>query len=328
MKRKIEFQYVRSFEFCDKNHFWIVKGITILVALIAWFCREYFGTPNMEYVIGTATAVFVLCSGFGVSESYLRKRGLFHYWENKIVKVWLPSLIVLVVLSLIRGEHMLKWVTEYYVALKGNFMYVIFGGYIVFWVAFKFVQNRTARLLMLFGAAIVAFVFIPEEFSGVFSDKAQLLCFPVGVLVSQKVWKRKIRNYKGGGKFLLLITFAAMTAAGWYATTLVTIPYLSTLVKSVFYMAAAITILVLTWILRPVPVMGAFVPVGMASYMLYMLYDSVFELWKPNAGWRVFTLVVAILLVCAGVLTWLRELLIRWNKNLRRKGKTHLKGSM
>lgn len=318
------FYYAKKYEFGDRDHFWVTKGIAILVALIAWFCGSYLGVRNMPLITRSATALFVLCSGFGVSESYLRKRGLFHYWENKIVKVWLPSLIVLIALSLIRGEHMLKWIQKYYVALKGNFMYVIFGGYIVFWVAFKFIHNRTARILMLFGAAIVAFVFIPEEFSA----KAYLFCFPVGVLASQMVWKRKIRDYKGGGKFLLLISFAAVAAAAWYATTLVTIPYLSTLVKSVFYMAAAITILVLTWILQPVPVMGIFAPVGVASYMLYMLYDSVFELWKPESGWRIFVLVVVILLVGAGLLTWLRELMIRWNKNLRRKGKTQLKGSM
>lgn len=325
MKSKQQlFHYVKNYEFGDRDHFWIAKGIAILAALIAWFCGTYLGVRNMPLITRSATALFILCSGFGVSESYLKKRGLFHFWENKVMKVWLPSLIVLVVLSLIRGDHMLKWIQKYYVALKGNLMYVIFGGYLVFWAAFKFIPNRAARILTLFGAAVVAFVFIPEEFSA----KGQLFCFPVGVLVSQMVWKRKIRGYKGGGKFLLLISFAAVAAAGWYATTLVTIPYLSTLVEAVFYMAAAITILVLTWILQPVPVMGIFAPVGVASYMLYMLYDSVFELWQPGDGWRVFILVVVILLVSAGVLTWGRELLVRWNKNMRRKGKTRLKGSI
>ena len=325
MKSKQQiFYYVRKYEFGDRDHFWVAKGIAILAALIAWFCGTYLGVRNMPLITRSATALFILCSGFGVSESYLKKRGLFHYWENKIVKVWIPSLIILIGLALIQGNMFIIWIPQYPVALKGDLMYVIFGGYIVFWAAFKFIPNRTARMLTLFGAAAVAFVFIPEDFSA----KGQLFCFPVGVLASQMVWKRKIRNYKGGGKFLLLISSLVLAAAAYFAVRQVEIDYLDTLLWSVFYMSAAIAVLVLVWLLQPVPVMGIFAPVGMAAYMLYMLYDSIFDLWQYGDGWRILVLTVVILLVSAGVLTWLRELLVRWNKNMRRKGKTHLKGSM
>ena len=324
MKSKPIYSYVRKFEFGDRDHFSVAKGIAILAALIAWFCGTYLSVPNMPLVTKSATALFILCSAFGLSESYLKKRGLFHYWENKVVKVWLPSLIVLILVSLIKGQHALSWIQTYYVALKGNLMYVIFAGYIVFWAAFKFIPNRIARILTLFGASLIAFVFVPESFSA----KAQIFCLPVGVLISQMGWKRKIRTFGAKGKILLLISCLVVAAVGWFAMKWVTVPYLSTLVSSVFYMAAAAAVLVFVWLLQKLPGLGIFGPVGTASYMLYLLYDSVFELLKPGSNWRVFVLVVVILFVAAGVLTWLRELLIRWNKNLRRKGKTQLKGSM
>ena len=66
----------------------------------------------------------------------------------------------------------------------------------------------------------------------------------------------------------------------------------------------------------------------MCSYMLYLLYDSVFDLLKVGSDWRMFILVVAILFAAAGALTWARDMLVIWNKNLRKKGKAHLKGRM
>ena len=324
MKSKPIFSYVRNFEFGDRDHFWVVKGIAILAALIAWFCGTFLEIRNMSLITKSVMAVFVMCSGFGVSESYLKKRGLFHYWENKIIKVWIPSLIVLVILSLIRGRIFFSWISKYPVALKGSVMYVIFGGYIVFWAAFKFIPNRIARICTLFGAALVAFVFLPEDFSA----KAQVFSFPIGVLVSQMGWKRKIRAYTGKGKALLLLSCLAIGVIAWFVARQLTVPYLDTLLWSVYYMAAAASLIVLVWLLKTLPGLGIFAPVGVAAYMLYLLYDSVFDLLKSDSDWRVFVLVVVILFVAAGVLTWLRELLIRWNKNLRRKGKTQLKGSM
>ena len=324
MKSKPIYSYVRKFEFGDRDHFSVAKGIAVLVALVAWFFLKAFGVSHMRLIIQSAVAMFALCSGFGLSESYMKKRGLFHYWENKVMKIWLPSLIVLVLISLIKGQHALFWIQTYYVALKGNPMYVIFAGYIVFWAVFKFIPNKTARILTLFGASVIAFIFVPETFSA----KVHIFCLPVGVLISQMGWKRKIRTFGAKGKILLFVSCLALAAAGWFAQSIVTVPYLDTLVSGVFYMAAATAVLVFVWLLQKLPGLGIFGPVGVASYMLYLLYDNVFELLKPDSDWRVFVLVVVILFVAAGVLTWLRELLIRWNKNLRRKGKTQLKGSM
>ena len=326
MKSQKTFYYVKKYDFCDRDHFWIAKGLAMLIALVCWVGAryDYIISADVKHVYWSAIALFIVCSGFGVSESYLKKRGLFHYVENKIIKIWIPSLIVLIGIALIQGESWISWLPKYPVALKGNFMYVIFCEYIVFWISFRSVHNRTARLLILFGASLIAFIFIPETFSA----KEVLFCFPVGVLASQKVWKRKVREFKAGGKCLLLLASAAVAAAGWFAAGLVTLPYLSTLIWAVFYMAAAAAFLILVWILKAIPVMGIFAPVGVCSFMLYMLYDSVFDLLKPGADWRICVLVVVILLIGAALLTWLRDLLVRWNKNMRRKGKTQLKGSM
>ncbi len=324
MKSKPILSYVRSFKLCDRDHFSILKGIAILAALVAWFLGKYCDFQYTEIITESAAALFVLCSGFGVSESHSKKRGLFHYWENKVVKIWLPSLIAMVILSLIQGDFIISWLPEYPVALKGNLMYIIFGEYLAFWCIFKFIPNRTARILSMFGCSLVAFIFLPEDFSA----KAQLFCFPIGVLFSQMGWKRKIGAYSWKGKTILLLGCLTVGVGAWFAANQLTMPYADTLVWAVCYMAAAAALCFLVWMLKAIPVFGIFVPVGMASYMIFLLHDDIFKLLKEGSDWRTLALIVVILFAAAGILTWLRDLLVIWNKSMRRQGKTHLKGSM
>lgn len=325
MKTKSVFSYVKSFEFCDKDHFLIIKGIAILAALVAWLLMRYLSIPGLGPIYYSAMALFIMCSGFGVTESYMKKRGLFHFWENKAIKIWAPSLVVLIVVAVIKGGIPIAWVPEYPLALKGDMLYLLFAEYIVFWFVFRFIPLRPVRILVMFACSAIAYIFVPEELTNV---KSQFFCFPVGVMFAQLGWKRKIRLFGWKGKLLLTLGCLAAGAGTWALANYVTIPYLDTLTGGLFFMAAAVCLCVVVWAAQKLPVFGIFVPFGMISYMLYLLYNDVFLLYKPGADWRVFILVVVILFVAAGVLTWLRELLVIWNKNLRRRGKTQLKGSM
>ena len=64
MKSKPIYSYVRKFEFGDRDHFSVAKGVAILAALIAWFCGTYLSVPNMPLITKSATALFILCSAF------------------------------------------------------------------------------------------------------------------------------------------------------------------------------------------------------------------------------------------------------------------------
>ena len=127
MSHKKQEYYVKKFALCDRNHFLILKGIAALAAVIALFFRSYYDFSYASYIVHGAAAVFFFCSGFGVSESCRHKSGLSHYWENKMVKVWLPSAIMVITLNVVRKGNFASWIAHSPLGLMDNWLYLTFG---------------------------------------------------------------------------------------------------------------------------------------------------------------------------------------------------------
>lgn len=324
MASKIKIAYVKEYELCDWDHFYIVKGISILAALVAYYCTAFLNIPNLQYVQQAAATVFVLCSGYGVSESYNRKGGLIHYWENKMIKVWLPSLVVMIGFSFISTGNFVAWIASSPLAFKGNLLYVIFGGYAAFWVMFQFSEKKTTRLIGLFVISVAVFCFLPEGL-GV---KTAVLAFPVGVMFSQLKWKYRIRKFTWKGSLAVSGGCAAVATVALVLAGKLSISECRTALLSVSYIAIGALLILETYFLRTIPVWGVFVPFGYASYALYLLYDSIMVMMKGQTDWRAIAIIALLLCVAAAILTALRELLIAWNRKLRRRKNPRLKGSM
>lgn len=324
MKPKFDNLIVHEFNLFDRDHFKIVKGISMLAAIIAYFCAVFYGIPNLRWIGHVASVVFVLCSGYGVSESYIRKRGLVHYWENKMIKVWIPSLVVLVVFSIINNKNGVQWMVKYPTGLKGSVLLLIFGGYAAFWLIFHLFDKRIARTIALFVISVMAFFFIPDGES----VRNLVLAFPLGVLCSQYGWKRIIRNYTWKGKTVLVLACSAVAALTWILASYLEIAYLEELLWGISYTAIAAGLLFVTYFAQEISIFGLFAPIGFISYALYLIYDEVFALLTKPVQWRMAAIIFMILFASATAFAWLRELLIRWNRDARRKNKTRLKGSM
>lgn len=315
---------VTDFGLCDRDHFRIVKGISILAVLAAYICTRLLDFSYLPMVKGVAGAVFLFCSGYGVSESYILKQGLVHYWENKMMKVWVPSLVVMVLFSLINSRNAVAWVAESPLGLQGETLYLIFAAYLAFWLLFQFTQSRTVRCVALFAVAAVAFFFVDQKLLA-----TQVFAFPVGVLFSQQGLKYKVRKFTWKGKLLLTVLLAAAAAGAWVlAGRFSAIAYVSTLLWSVAFLSAASLLIFGVFFAKSIQIFGLFAPVGTISFGLYLLYSDVFGLLKNRSDWRGVLVALALLVLAASLFTWLRFLLITWNKNMRRRKKTHLKGSM
>lgn len=324
MSSKIEINYVRQYRLCDNDHFSVVKGISILAALAAYIFSAYWDIPHMHHIRKIAAVVFALCSGYGLSESFKRKGGLIHYWENKMLKTWLPSLAVMVVFSTFLQSSPFAWITQSPLALKGSFLQVIFGAYIAFWVVFQFVEKTSSRMVGLFVIAGIAFCMISEELG----MKVILPAFPLGVLFSQLGLKYKVREFSWKGRTALVLICGAAGVGFWLLAAYITMPYVSTVLWSVCYIAIAAVLIFGTYYGQKLPIFGVFVPFGMASYALYLLYDYVFYLIVHQKSWRMIGIAFVALCLAAAILTVLRELLVAWNHKLRRRKSPHLKGAM
>ena len=324
MSSKIEITYVRRYRLCDKDHFSVVKGVSILAALAAYIFGAYWDIPHMHHILKIAAVVFALCSGYGLSESFKRKGGLIHYWENRILKTWLPSLAVMVVFSLLLRGSPFGWITQSPLALKGSFLQVIFGAYIAFWVVFQYIEKISSRMIGLFVIAGIAFCMISEDLG----MKVILPAFPLGVLFSQLGWKYKVREYAWKGRMALVLICGAAGVGLWLLAARITMPYVTTALWSVCYIAIAAVLIFGTYYAQKLPIFGVFVPFGMISYALYLFYDYVFYLIVHQPSWRMIGIAFAALCLAAAILTVLRELLVAWNHKLRRKKSPHLKGAM
>lgn len=314
---------IREYDMCSKDHFLAVKGISILAALIAAFCQDYLGFGRAVMIVYIASSVFVLCSGFGVAESYRRKGTLIHFWENKMLKLWIPSVLMLLAMNLLIKKNYTSWIAQSPLGLKGDLLYVIMGGYAVFWMAFRALENKKARIIVIFAVAAAAFVLIPKSIS----IRYQILAFPVGVLLSQINWKKKVMRSNWWVK-LLMLAGGIVTAAGcWFLATKLQIPLVQPLMWSASFIAIALSLIMATYYLNKLP-MGVFAPFGMIAYGIYLTYEDVFRIFAGKKDWRIYIVMFAAIFGAAVAITWVRFLILRGNQKLRKRNKTRLKGKI
>lgn len=323
MKSKPKFEYITEFRFCGKDHFLILKGISILLVVLAHFCEQYLGDSRLLPLQGVATTVFLLCSGYGVSESFNNKKGLTHYWENKAIKVWLPSVVVTVIFSVINERDAIVWVGNNPLALHGWFLYLLFSEYLAFWLAFYFIEGKAARLVTLFAASALGFAFV-----GVPNVAAQMFSFPLGVLLSQLGWKHSVRQLKTKGKVLLSGILLVVAVGTYFLQIVLSQKHLMSACWAISYLSAAAFLCVSVYFVQKIGIFGVFAPVGMISYALYLLHEQVLTLLEGRLEWRIAVAVVVGLFVISAVFSWLCNLLVYYNKKLRRSKSTRLKGVM
>ena len=168
----------------DKTHFGIAKGMGIFVVVLVHLCNRYLDFPYLSPIAGAAVSVFLLCSGYGLSESY-KKKELKDYWTNKLVKIWIPSFLSISLFSVIRDAGFTVWFTEYPLFLYGWYLQVLFFDYLLFWIIYRFITPKW-RIGLIFVVSTIAFLCIRSQLYA-----EQLLCFPIGIAVSELNTKKK-----------------------------------------------------------------------------------------------------------------------------------------
>lgn len=323
MKKKFEIQYIDGFSLLSREHFLIVKGIAILLAMVAYILVYFFNVQAVGPVMGAASATFLFCSGYGVSESRKFKNGLVHYWENKAIKIWLPSLVQLLLCSLFFGRGIIGWTEESPIGLSGDFLYILFGFYAAYWLAVTFFEDEKSQTVTVFAMAAIAFVLLPDR---QYAD--QLLAFPIGLMISTMHLREKLKKCKTPVKFLLTGVFAALAVSGYFLGMNMTggLAY-----NAVWLVSRAATALLLVFgvgYLQWIPIFGVFAPFGMIAFGLYLFHEDILGMVKRSNLTETLAISVLVLIAVASVFSWLRTLLINFNKKMRRRKKTHLKGSM
>ena len=307
----------------DKRHFAIVKGISILIVIFAYMGSRYFNFHYLSPATGIATAVFLLCSGYGLSEAFKYRGSLRHFWENKIIKVWAPSMVKLLLVHGILLKNFFGWMDYYPLALYGWFLNLLFAEYLVFWLLFKFVEDRKLRILGLFGVSALAFLVIRD-----LPIAEGLFCFPLGVLASQYHWKNKIRALNNKQRAYLSAALLAVAGCAFVLRNMFAEYLLFNAVWMVMKVSLAILLILGVYFLRSFPLLMVFVPVGAISYTLYLTYVEILALLSYRRDWKAVGVVLGILFVVATVFYFGCRLVEYWNRKMRDRKHVHLRGSM
>lgn len=314
--------FVRDFSLWDKDHFRILKGIGITMVLIAYFLESVLHFSSAHLLTGTASAIFFFCSGFGLSESFRNKQGLFHYWENKILKVWLPSLAVVCVSAMLTAQELsFDWLGENPLALSGWFLYLLFAEYAIFWLVFRFQKGTWQQMLWLAGSAVVLFFMVPHE-----DIMEQVLAFPIGVALSQYKRKRPLRDMTTVNGILLCEVLLLFGGGIWILASVLQTGMPAAALYALAYPAIAISIALGTFYTRKIRIFGLFAPLGTIAYALYLLHRPILSLLEKAVSWRADILILALLLLASAAYTALLGTVVRWNKKIHKHKKTHISG--
>lgn len=255
---------LKDFEFCDKTHFGIVKGIGIILVVLVHLTNRYSNFTILSPIAGAAVAIFLLCSGYGLSESFKYKK-FNNYWSGKVVKIWLPSFIQVSIIALVGMVGIKAWLTYNPLFLYGWYLQVLFYDYTLFWVIFKFVKKENLRLLLLFTISIVTFILVNSQIHA-----EQLLCFPIGVAFSQLNLKDKVVKFSRTKSALVLILFVSIMVGVWLLRNSFQHYILFNAVWHIFKTSLAIVVIYGTYLFRKIPLLKLFIPFGSMSYALYL----------------------------------------------------------
>lgn len=162
---------------------------------------------------GIGVSLFLILSGYGLSESFKRK-GVDSFWKNKISKIWIPYLIVLLVLSILKFPD-INWqnLLLEIIGINSRFWFISFllYNYLIFYVCCKSSEIYKYRYV-LFGAFAVCIFLFDNRIRG-----EQSLSFVSGIILSD--YKDRIINVFVNSKKLqffqtisLLLSIAALAA--------------------------------------------------------------------------------------------------------------------
>lgn len=178
-----------------------LKGVAILLVVLHHMSINT-GTRIYSFLGGLGVAIFLILSGFGLSESY-KKRGLTNFWTNRFVRVVIPYWMTLFIFDLWNQQPQrfvanllclgdIHWFVQYVVVL-----------YIIFYFTYKFCHKW--RYIILSVLAFSSLIYCPCL------QAEQAFSFLVGILISEnKNYFEKNRRVLVIGAFILGFLFLAL----------------------------------------------------------------------------------------------------------------------
>ena len=80
----------------NRNFSTVLRGLAILTVVWAHAGGKDYGIEGIQWVAGIGVCIFLICSGFGLNESF-KKSQLKDFWKKRIISVLIPYYIVYII---------------------------------------------------------------------------------------------------------------------------------------------------------------------------------------------------------------------------------------
>lgn len=167
----------------NKEHFQYLKGLAILAVMVGHI-GNFSGKTWFTPLGGIGVALFLFCSGFGLTKSY-QKNGLKHFWLNKLISVYCPFAVVELIAAVVYKRAVIDILLELlFIKIQhpyGWYLQYLLVCYVLFYLGIRFVSDARIRYGIWGVAAVSTFVFC-SNLRG-----EQAISFLVGVLVAERL---------------------------------------------------------------------------------------------------------------------------------------------
>lgn len=172
-----------DFKFMSVQHTNICRAVAAII-IILQHVSGGFGIRYLTPLGGIGVAIFLILSGYGLNESYKKKKARGGDWKSKIIRVLIPYAIVSIAVITMQFLTRTRIEIPYYWYL--DFM---FFQYLVFYLIIAIPKLYTKRYLVLCVVSTVIFLGCSCTANGLRAEQA--ISFLVGVWISDNYAKVK-----------------------------------------------------------------------------------------------------------------------------------------
>lgn len=305
----------------SRKHLNIVKGLGIFLIVAELLCVQYLKFPFSIGLHDLGVAMFLFCTGYKASDRFIRHDNLSHYWEDILVGTWFPSLVALCLIFGIIGSGPLDWISVYPLALYGNYLQILMVEYLVFWVMSTYISDPKSRLFWMFMVSTLAFILMTDV-----RYAPLVFAFPIGAACANNELKTVIRELNVTKRVLICLGLIVL-ATGFALLKLLPMHYLLTNLLTMGFLLCGMALIVLAvYFLRKIHVFTVFYPLGIVSYQMYLVHETVLKFLSSRNDIKAMAVVLAILVAISAAFWFACDLMARGNDRMRSRKKRNIWG--
>lgn len=294
----------------DRKFTTCLKGIGIITVVWAHVGKQ-FGVPAIQFIAGVGVSLFLICSRYGLEVSF-QKVGLKIFWKKRLVSVYCPFLMVVVLASLYKAFSAESYNPSSFLKaillINVNwYLRYIELYYIVFFVIKTATRKRkmTHEFLIWLCVTFILFIYyslLVHDVDAPFLEVRQVFSFPVGVYIAKNK-KYLVKLFDQTQKSLFLgILLGTIELFFMFITQLQSIKLLPYVVSNSFVLFTCLplalsAILIITSF--PMLLNNSLLMIGTISYEVFLVQQQIMSILNNKPiSWAAFSCLLVICSVC------------------------------